>query len=228
MLPATTSNSPERSLIRATISIDRRASGRARCRRRARRRRRRRAPGRARSRPGPTPTAAPTRSRPCGSFVDCGNSIRFWMSLTVIRPLEDPVGVDDRQLLDPVAVEELLGLARASSRPARSRGPSEVIRADTGWRRVLLEAQVAVGEDPDEPPALVGDRNAGDVVAAPSASSASATSAVGGSVSGSTIIPDSERLTLSTSADLVWRSRGCGARSRSRPRARARSPSGPR
>ena len=68
---------------------------------------------------GPTPTAAPTRSRPCGSFVACGNSTRFWMSLTVIRPVSAPVGVDDRQLLDAVPVQQLLGLARASCRPAR-------------------------------------------------------------------------------------------------------------
>ena len=39
---------------------------------------------------GPTPTAAPTRSRPCSSLVESGNSIRFWMSLTVIRPLRRP------------------------------------------------------------------------------------------------------------------------------------------
>ena len=39
---------------------------------------------------GPTPTAAPTRSRPCSSFVASGNSIRFRMSLTVIRPLSRP------------------------------------------------------------------------------------------------------------------------------------------
>ena len=65
----------------------------------------------------PTPTAAPTRSRPCGSLVACGNSIRFWMSLTVISPLRNAVGVDDRQLLDPVAVEEPLGLGER--RPER-------------------------------------------------------------------------------------------------------------
>ena len=35
------------------------------------------------------------------------------------QPAQPAVGVDDRQLLDLVAVEDLLGLARASSRPAR-------------------------------------------------------------------------------------------------------------
>ncbi len=39
---------------------------------------------------GPTPTAAPTRSRPCESFVASGYWIRFWMSLTVISPLSCP------------------------------------------------------------------------------------------------------------------------------------------
>ncbi len=39
---------------------------------------------------GPTPTAAPARSRPRSSFVACGYSIRFWMSLTVISPQSRP------------------------------------------------------------------------------------------------------------------------------------------
>ena len=53
-------------------------------------RRRRRAPRARSSASGPTPTAAPTRSRPCSSFVACGYSIRFWMSLTVISPRSRP------------------------------------------------------------------------------------------------------------------------------------------
>ena len=33
-----------------------------------------------------TPSAAPTRSLPCSSFAACGYLMRFWMSLTVMSP----------------------------------------------------------------------------------------------------------------------------------------------
>ena len=60
-----------------------------------------------------------------------GNSIRFWMSLTVISPRRIPFVVDHRQLLDPMAVEQALGLAER--RPDRRRHePSAVISAETG------------------------------------------------------------------------------------------------
>ena len=164
MLPATTSNSPERPLIRATISttprewpcavsttstsapaVDERLR-RARARPGRRRPRRRRAAG------------------PAGPSSTHGNSIRFWMSLTVIRPVQDAVRVDDRQLLDPVAVEQA-ARPRSSVVPTGAvTRPSAVISAETGCVDVLLEAEVAVREDADEAAAVVGDRHARDVV----------------------------------------------------------------
>ena len=79
------------------------------------------------------------------------------------QPAQDPVLVDDRELLDPVAVEKALGLAEG--RPDR-RG-HEVARGHQRrdrLRDVLLEAEVAVREDPDEAASLLGDRHPGDVV----------------------------------------------------------------
>ena len=62
------------------------------------------------SRSAPTPTAAAQRSRPPESRVALGNSWRFWMSFTVIRPTQGPVGVDQRQLLDAMLLQHGLGL----------------------------------------------------------------------------------------------------------------------
>ena len=66
--------------------------------------------------------------------------------------------------------------------------------------RVLLEAQVAVREDADEPAVLVGDRHAGDAVVAPSARAPRETSASGRQRRpGRRSCPASERFTRSTS-----------------------------
>ena len=69
---------------------------------------------------------------------------RFSMSLTVIRPAEDAVRVDDRQLLDLVAVQDLLGLLerradrrgheiRARSSARRRAGPRPSRSGGRGW-----------------------------------------------------------------------------------------------
>ena len=65
------------------------------------------------------------------------------------QALELAVGVDDRQLLDLVAVEDLLGLGER--RPDR-RGDEVPARHQRRDRLgdVVLEAEVAVGEDADE------------------------------------------------------------------------------
>ena len=71
--------------------------------------------------------------------------------------------VDDRQLLDAVAVQQLLGLRERRA----DRSGDEIARRHQRRHRlrvVLLEAQVAVREDADEL-VVVGDRHAGDVVA---------------------------------------------------------------
>ena len=79
------------------------------------------------------------------------------------EPAQMAVGVDDRELLDLVAMEDLLGLRER--RPHRS--GDEVARGHE--RRdelvdVVLEAKVAIREDPDEDPVVVGDRDARDLV----------------------------------------------------------------
>jgi hypothetical protein len=80
------------------------------------------------------------------------------------EPLEPAVGVDYRELLDLVAVEDRLGLLER--RPDRC-GDEVAIRHQrgNGLGRVGLEAQVAVREDADEDSVVVGDRNARDPVA---------------------------------------------------------------
>ncbi len=78
------------------------------------------------------------------------------------EPAQPALGVDDRKLLDLVAVEDLLGLRQRRA----DRSGDEVARSHEGGdglRRVVLEAQVAVGEDADEDLAVVGDRHAADV-----------------------------------------------------------------
>ena len=90
--------------------------------------------------------------------------MRFLMSLTVIRPLSTPSCVDDRELLDLVPVEQ-----RLASRQRRADGcGDEVARGHQlrdELRVVVLEAEVAVGEDPGEAAAPVHDRHARDPVA---------------------------------------------------------------
>ena len=90
-----------------------------------------------------------------------GNSWRFWMSLTVIRPAQATVGVDERQLLDAVLLQDRLGLLE---RGADRRGDEPLDGHELGDRPVEVgaraEADVAVGEDADEPAVGVGDRHA--------------------------------------------------------------------
>ena len=114
----------------------------------------------------PTPIAAPTRSRPRLSLHAFGYLIIFWMSLTVIRPFSMYSVVDDQQLLDLVAVQEF---ARLLERRADRHGEERIARHDVGDRpvEVGLEAQIAVGQDADQPAflaAVLGDRHAGDPV----------------------------------------------------------------
>ena len=71
------------------------------------------------------------------------------MSLTVMSPLRRPSCVDDRQLLDLVAVEDLLRLVERRADRGGDEVPARHERGD-GLRRVGLEAEVAVREDADE------------------------------------------------------------------------------
>ena len=78
--------------------------------------------------------------------------------------LEPPVGVDDRQLLDLVAMEDRLRLLQGRAHRRRDEVARGHQRGDR-LRRVRLEAEVAVREDPDEDALLVGDGHARDPVA---------------------------------------------------------------
>ena len=112
----------------------------------------------------PTPTAA----------ADAEAALLVLRRERVLDPLADvldrdqaaqpPVGVDDRQLLDPVPVQDRVRLVER--RPDRC-GDEVPARHQLGDRlaRVGLEAQVAVGEDADEHVTAVGDRDPRDLVA---------------------------------------------------------------
>ncbi len=83
------------------------------------------------------------------------------------EPLQPEVLVDDEQLLDLVPVQDL---ARLVERRADRHGEERVLRHHLADRPldVGLEAQVAVGQDADQPPflaAVLGDRHARDPVA---------------------------------------------------------------
>jgi hypothetical protein len=72
------------------------------------------------------------------------------MSLTVIRPLSRRRH-RRRELLDLVAVEDPLGLLER--RPDRRGDERSRSSARDRLARVVLEAEIAVGQDPDEDPA---------------------------------------------------------------------------
>jgi hypothetical protein len=106
---------------------------------------------------GPTPTAAVRvlrRLRELDALLDV---------LHRDQALQPAVAVDDRQLLDAVAVQQLLGLRERRADGRRH----EVARGHErghGLREVLLEAEVAVREDADEAAVGVRDRHPADVV----------------------------------------------------------------
>ena len=142
------------------------------------------------------------------------------------QPLQATVGIDDRQLLDLVPMEDLLrlGEGRPDRRGDEVRARHQ--RADR-LRGVGLEAQVAVGQDPDEHAVGIRDRDAGDAVvghqrqrlARPALRDAA--SPARRSSRPRTASPCRPRRPGP-------RSRGCGGRSRSRRPARARSRAAPR
>ena len=57
--------------------------------------------------------------------------MRFWMSLTGDQPLEHAVRVDDRQLLDPVAVQQARSASSSVVPTDAVTRPSDVITAET-------------------------------------------------------------------------------------------------
>ena len=112
------------------------------------------------------PTAAPQRSRPSESLRRVRILDRLLDVLDGDQALQPEVAIDDEQLLDLVLVQDL---ARRVERRADRHGDEVLARHDVGDRPVDvgLEAQVAVGEDADQPAflaAVLGDRHARDAV----------------------------------------------------------------
>ena len=101
-------------------------------------------------------------------------ALRVLRRIRVLDPLRDVLDrdepreasfvIDDRQLLDLVAVEDRLGLLERRADRSGDEVPARHQRGD-GLRGVGLEAEVAVREDADEDAVVVDDRNAGDPVA---------------------------------------------------------------
>ena len=114
------------------------------------------------SRSGPTPTAAPTRSRPKSSLAAKGCAWAFSMSLMVTSPFRNP----PPSITSSFSMRFLCRSSLALSTLVPSAMVIELLghhRADR-LLEVPLEADVAVGEDPDRPPVGGDHRQAGDLV----------------------------------------------------------------
>ena len=142
------------------------------------------------------------------------------------QPLEAPFEVDDRQLLDPVPAEDCLRLLER--RPDRGRDePFARHRVRDAHRRRDTEAQVAIREDPDQPPVVVGDRDARDAVALHQLERV-ADEGVGRQRDGLDDHPGLRALDLVDLGDLVGDREVAVEHADAAERARARSPSAPR
>ena len=114
------------------------------------------------------PTAAPQRSRPSESLHALRILDRLLDVLDGDEALQPEVVIDDEELLDFLLMQDL---ARFVERRADRHRDEVLLRHHVGHGPldVGLEAQVAVGEDADEPAflaAVFGDRHAGDAVLA--------------------------------------------------------------
>ena len=110
---------------------------------------------------------ADRRRRPQPSLVVLRRVGELDLLLDVLdrdQPAQPAIRVDDRELLDLVPVQDLLGLRQR--RPDR-RGDEVARRHQSrdGLGDVVLEAKVPVGEDADEDTLVVRDRDARDLVA---------------------------------------------------------------
>ncbi|CAM5355360.1 hypothetical protein SNARM312S_03023 [Streptomyces narbonensis] len=155
----------------------------------------------ARSSASAAPTAAPTSSRPSASLAACGYFSALTKSLTGMMFLEDAGVVDERQLLDLVAAQQLHGVQAGDAdlaRDQRHRGHDLAHLAAA----VRLEGHVAVGDDAEQLARRVGHRDAADAGIGHSAS-ASASVASGWTVIGRSPCRTPERFTSSTWVDPV-------------------------
>ena len=152
----------------------------------------------ARSRKSPrAPTAAPTRSRPCSSFDELGKRRFFWMSLTVMRPLRSPAS-------------STTGSFSMRWRWSRRSASSSVVPTGTVTTLSLVISSLTLRSRrfsnrrsrfvriPTSLPARV--TGTPEMLKRSIKSSASRMRLSGEIVIGSTIIPDSLRLTRSTSS----------------------------
>ena len=106
--------------------------------------------------------------RPSASYDALGNCSDFTKSLTVIRPVSLPCGVDDREPLALVLAQQPGGLVALDALGAgdqRHRG-HHVADAAAGPLGDGHEPQVAVGDDAEQGAVLVDDGEAGDAVLA--------------------------------------------------------------
>ncbi len=113
-----------------------------------------------------TPIAAPTRRRPSESLQAFGYLTTFCRSLTVIRPLSR----NAESTTSSFSTLWRWNISRAWSSVVPTGHRDEILlRHDLGDRPIdaRLEAQVAIGQDADEPAflaAVLGDRHAADAV----------------------------------------------------------------
>ena len=152
----------------------------------------------------PTPTAAAQRSRPASSREALGNSWRFWMSLTVISPASRPSLSTSGSF--SMRYRWRIALASSSVVPTDAvRRCSAVMNSVTG-RSKSAPSQKRMSRLVRMPTR----RPSASVIGTPENrnlcinASASCSSAVGGSVTGSVIMPLWLRLTFCTSA--AWAS----------------------
>ena len=168
----------------------------------------------ARSKPSsPTLVAAATRRRPCASLVAFGLSCDFSISLTVISPTQLPSASTTSSFSMRCWWSSRLASSWLDALAHRDQVVAGHQLGDL-LRRIGGEADVAVGEDADQPAgalaagaAILDHRNAGNAVRVASAHRASARVASGPMVTGLTTMPRFELLDLADLFGLLGRAR---------------------
>ena len=172
------------------------ASGRARYRCRAHRRRRvRRAAARS-SRSGPTPIAAPTRSRPIVSLLECGWRVALSISLTVMRPRRRLCSSTSGSFSMRCACR--ISLASSRPMPGRAVITRVVITSRTGRSRRFSKRRSRLVRMPTRRPSATTGKP--EMPWRSMIASASPIFCSGCTVTGSAIIPLSYFFTAATSA----------------------------
>ena len=150
------------------------------------------------SRSAPEPTAAATRSRPSASLQAFGYSCAFLMSLTVISPLRFPSSSTTRSFSMRCLCSSALAASRVVPTGAVTRW-SLVMKSAIGRSTSVQKRRSRLVRIPLSWPCS-STTGRPEMRKRAIWSSASRTSRSGRMVTGSTIIPDSERFTMSTSS----------------------------